>query len=222
MNNNEKQYEDDILNDDLPGNNARYKLKHRNDVRLNYDSDSSLEDYRDDQEDKRINDNDKEEESNDDMFASDEDDKDGDDKEDRIKDTEIVDGLQHTEAFEKDEFDNPINDNYKLNPIYESEDDNESNEDNKSGQINKTKIDYYTNIEHMDYVESAAHLAKNKLAPKIEAFDLHEETDEGNFDENGNFIRNNYDDDDDNQDEWMDLKKGDIERAKKLNWKEID
>lgn len=215
MNNNEKQYEDDILNDDLPGNNARYKLKHRNDVRLNYDSDSSLEDYRDDQEDKRINDNDKEEESNDDMFASDEDDKDGDDKEDRIKDTEIVDGLQHTEAFEKDEFDNPINDNYKLNPIYESEDDNESNEDNKSGQINKTKIDYYTNIEHMDYVESAAHLAKNKLAPKIEAFDLHEETDEGNFDENGNFIRNNYDDDDDNQDEWMDLKKGDIERAKK-------
>lgn len=67
----------------------------------------------------------------------------------------------------------------------------------------------------MDNVESAAHLAKNKLAPKIEAFDLHEEADVGNFDENGNFIRNNYDDDDDNQDEWMDLKKSDIERAKK-------
>lgn len=214
MNNNEKQYEDDILKDDLPGNNAKYKLRHRNDVRLNYDSDSSLEDYRDEQ-DKLIDDNEKEQESNDDMFASDEDNKGGDGKGSIVEGTEIVDSLQHTEAFEKDQFDDPINEEYKLNSVYENEDDNESKEDNEYGQANKAKIDYYTNIEHMDNVETAAHLPKSKLAPKIEAFDLHEEADEGKFDENGNLIRNISDYDDAKQDEWMDLKKTDIERAKK-------
>ncbi|CUM45885.1 uncharacterized protein AC631_03669 [Debaryomyces fabryi] len=213
MDNNDKQYEDDMLNDDLPGNNARYKLKHRNEVRLNYDSDSSLEDYRN--EDKQITDN-KGEESNDDMFASDEDNDEGvgDNEKDKIDDSETIGNLQHTETFEKDQFDDPVNEDYKLNPIYESDDDNEDNEDSNNGEYNKTKIDYYTNIEHLHNAESAAH-PKHKLAPKIEAFDLIEEAEEGKFDESGNFVRNTSDNDNDKNEEWMDLKKSDIKRAKK-------
>mmetsp|Transcript_4540 Transcript_4540/g.5389 ORF Transcript_4540/g.5389 Transcript_4540/m.5389 type:complete len:408 (+) Transcript_4540:2923-4146(+) len=211
MDYNDNQYEGDTLNDDLPGNNARYKLKHRNDIRLNYDSDSSLEDYRN--QDKQINDNEKDEESNDDMFASD-DEKNEDGKKDEINDTETMGNVQHTETFEKDQFDDPVNEDYKLNTIYESEDDNEGNEESNNGEYNKRKIDYYTNIEHLDNAESVAY-SKNKLAPRIEAFDLLEEAEEGRFDANGNFIRNTHDSDDDKKEEWMDLKTSDIKKAKK-------
>lgn len=211
MDYNDKQYEGFTLNDDLPGNNSRYKLKHRNDIRLNYDSDSSLEDYRN--QDKQINDNEKDEESNDDMFASD-DEMNEDGKKDEITYTETMGNVQHTETFEKDQFDDPVNEDYKLNPIYESEDDNEGNEESNNGEYNKRKIDYYTNIEHLDNAENVAH-SKNKLAPIIEAFDLLEEAEEGRFDANGNFIRNTHDSDDDKKEEWMDLKTSDIKKAKK-------
>lgn len=51
--------------------------------------------------------------------------------------------------------------------------------------------------------------------PKLEAFDLRQEQEEGYFDEDGNFVRNN-DLDDENADSWMkNFNKEDIENAKK-------
>lgn len=202
-----KQYENDTndaLDDDLPGNNTRYNQKHRNDVVLNYDSDSSVEDYNKDEKEVAKA-NEEIDESDDDMFASDKDEK---NLKDDVEDAGLSKDLNRVDSFDKDDFDGPVDENYKLGSVYDNDGDN--SDDNENGESNQSKIDYYTNIEN---IENARPGNKKKLAPKIEAFDLTQEAEDGTFDKDGNFIRNK-EEENQQQDEWLNLKKGEIEKAK--------
>ncbi|EMG50189.1 hypothetical protein G210_4795 [Candida maltosa Xu316] len=86
-----------------------------------------------------------------------------------------------------------------------SENDNDDDDDDDDGQ------DYYNHIEDID-----ERGIRKKPAPKIEAFNLDEEEEEGRFDSEGNYIPNNKDDQTDNDDTWLDdYKKADIKKARK-------
>ncbi|KAK6456841.1 uncharacterized protein RJT20DRAFT_34865 [Scheffersomyces xylosifermentans] len=214
-----KTTSDDEVEEDVLGNNKRYKQRHRNDLRLNYDSDSSVEDYKkqnDAIESKNGISSDSKKQSDDeddDMFASDNDEEEGMDGDDVPKnatstntkknDTQFLD----IEEFSRQEGIGKYDEERQLGlSASQSGEDDEEDEDDPD-------LDYYNNIENLD---SDAIKRKNKKDPKMEAFDLRDEADEGRFDKDGNFIRQEEDDLTDAEEEWLnDYKKSDVKNAKK-------
>lgn len=181
---------DDLLVD-LPGNDRKKKQKQRREIRLGYDDDSDNE-----VEDNTIKDLDKkkeeDEDEDDDMFASDDDkeeDKEGDQKQIVVSNVLDMDEFERAEGIEVAEIDS----------------DDEADKD-----LSEDDIEYYNNPE-----ESTNKL---KREPKLEAFNLREEADQGTFDLDGNYTRNpeQGQEGDSNEDQWIEgTKKEDILRAKK-------
>ncbi|RCK62384.1 Protein LIN1 [Candida viswanathii] len=190
--------EDDIieLNDDeVLGKTRKQKQRLRNQVKLNYDSDSS--DEEEDEDEATV----EQKQEEDDMFASDKEDDmfadgNGDEKPEASKKSKKTPQFLDISEVEGQE---------QLNSASDDTDDDEE------GEVDH---DYYNNIEEINI-----DIKKKKKAPKIEAFNLEEEANEGNFDLEGNYIRNDENPEGSapaNDDQWLDdFKKKDIKKAKK-------
>ncbi|RCK58851.1 Protein LIN1 [Candida viswanathii] len=188
--------EDDIieLNDDeVLGKTRKQKQRLRNKVKLNYYSDSSDEEEDGEQAAEQNP-------EQDDMFASDKEDDmfaddNGDENPEASKKSKRA--LQFLDITE-------VEGQEKLNSASDETDDDDDEVDH----------DYYNNIEKIDIDTK-----KKKKAPKIEAFNLEEEANEGNFDLEGNYIWNDDNPKESalaNDDQWLDdYKKKDIKKAKK-------
>lgn len=182
--------EDHFIIDDGLGNSKRIKQKQRKEVRLNYDSDSSVEDY-DKSVEKPQPDNDQDDE--DDMFASEEE----QEEVKKVKKPETK--MLNLEEFEREEGIGEF-DNEKQYQAQESEGDNEGDDD------------YYNNIENL---ADNPHDKRTKKEPKLEAFNLRDDAEEGQFDIDGNFIRNSKDEMESLEDSWIDdFKKSQVSKAK--------
>lgn len=122
------------------------------------------------------------------------------------KELNLVEKLTRTT---RDSFDSDGEDNHASNKNYELEDD-EGNTDGFS--IGKEQLDYYTNIENYELIDN--NRLKDKKAPKIEEFNLRKEEEEGRFDEDGNYIEN---DEEENPEDaiWIGMKKQDYENVRK-------
>lgn len=193
----------DILDDDLPGNDKRYKQKLKKDVRLVYDSDSSEEDYEKTQEQQTDKDGD---DSNDDMFASDDGDK-------LAKNNTKNNESDILNPIERDEFDD-VDERYTLKSSHngEGEDNEEHNSDDSYDS--QESIGYFNDRENSGNHHSSIVPTKSKMIPKIEPFDLQEEEKDGKFDEDGIYIRNDNSDGEGKEEVWMTMKKSDIKQAK--------
>lgn len=175
----------DYIIDDGLGNSRRVKQKQRKDVRLNYDSDSSADDY------EKPVDNKKDDEDDDDMFASEEEEEEEEVK--KVKKPEIE--LLDLDEFEKEEGIGKYDNGQQFEA--QDADDDDGNDD------------YYINIENMPEVAG-----QKKKEPKLEAFDLRDDAEEGQFDVDGNFIRNAKEQDS-MEDSWIDdFKKSQVSKAK--------
>lgn len=87
-------------------------------------------------------------------------------------------------------------------------------EDQLDDESKENGIKYYTNVE---YWEGGNKLStdKSKLNVEVEAFDIKDDEEDGQFDADGNFIRNKDQDEGEQHDSWMkDLKTQDIKLAK--------
>ena len=216
---------DVLLADDLPGNDRKQKQRQRNDIRLNYSSDSSDNDVEEEEEEEKGSkevaeeDPSKENES-DDMFADD-----NDDDEEEVENNKHTGNIQETKPvrhkksdvmdmreFERNEgIDTYELENEKDNELYDDEDEDEDDVDNE-------KIEYYTKAEELESMPDSIQIGKTKWKPKIEAFNLREETEEGHFDLNGNYVKTKNEEEEAagaNEDHWMhNTKKSDIVRAR--------
>lgn len=158
--------DEEFLHDDIV-EGKRVRALHRNDVKLQYDSDSSLSDYEnpDNNEDADKKDDD------DDMFAS-EDEK--VEKEDKTK----------VELLDMNEFERALG---VENTVYEGkegleENYNEDVDDEDDDEDDEAHNDYYINAEDGE-------TKGRKREPKLEQFNLREEAEEGVFDADGNYER---------------------------------
>ncbi|EGW34102.1 uncharacterized protein SPAPADRAFT_59523, partial [Spathaspora passalidarum NRRL Y-27907] len=138
------------------GNSRKYKEKHRNDVRLNYDSDSSEEDnveeeLEDNQQSKQV--------QEDDMFASGEED--------------VANG-------EHDEEDD----------MFASDDESAVKQVQFQDSANRVYALGLTDEEEEEEDDDDEQDSETQSAPKIEAFNLDEESNEGHFDKEGNYVAN--------------------------------
>lgn len=187
---------DDGFNEDIPGNKKKLKFASQKELELNYESDSSVEDYQQAENDKK-----EEEGSDDDMFASDKEEENTPVKK-KQKNPEVE--LMDMKEFEKQEgigdYDDELQQREKT---LTSEDDDEDDL--------QEQLDYYQNEEFDENLR----LKVKKSQPKLEAFDLKQEATEGAFDIDGNFIRKN-DGELSSDEEWgKEFKKTDISKARK-------
>lgn len=183
---------------DMLGKTRKQKQKLRNQIKLNYDSDSSDPEGSDEGDevvngkDEQEQENDNKNDDDDDMFASDDnEDVNTDNQRKKSKTSQFLDLSQ----FEGQE---------QLTTANDASDVDEEDFDH----------DYYNNIEEIDIDTKT-----NKRPPKIEPFNLQEEANEGHFDLDGNYIPHagNTDEASDiNDDLWLDdYKRKDILIAKK-------
>lgn len=194
--------EQDEFREDLPGN-KRQKWSRSKSVQLGYESDSEdnrQSDLDEDSEDEKEEDEKpKTEGSDDDMFASDQEENEGEKK---------------TKPFDMDKFEKEQG----LGKYDEEPDLNTNRAEEQaaaeSGDAQKV-IDYYNKIEEYDgeRFDFSSH-PKQDLA--LEAFDLREEAESGEFDKNMNYIRKATSDDENEEDAWMlNINNKDIENARK-------
>lgn len=145
-----------------------------------------------------------------DMFASldDGDDNKTDAQNGTDKGLNLVEKLTQTT---RDSFDSDGEDDHVSSKNYELENDDDGNDDGFS--IGKEQLDYYTNIENYELIENINHI-KDKKAPKIEEFNLRKEEEEGRFDEDGNYVEN---EEEENPEDviWTGMKKEDYEKVRK-------
>lgn len=157
MESDEEFFRDDIVE------GKRVRALHRNDVKLQYDSDSSLSDY----ENPDNKENTDEKDNEDDMFAS---------EDEKVEKKE----RKKVELLDMNEFEKALgveNTNYDGKERLDDQDE-EENED-EDDQANNA---YYINAE--DGEPKA-----RKKEPKLEQFNLREEAEEGVFDADGNYER---------------------------------
>lgn len=204
--------EDEIYVDDIPGNSRRQKQRRRNELRLNYNSDSEEEVEQENDEDVKeptdklkevdVNENDG---SDDDMFASD---KEEDEEEEKLEDTSKANTevpIKNLNELDMDQFEKEEG----IDDYIQSEEGGSDVDDN-----DPDKIKYFTNIEEMDNIDDSIQVKKGNWKPKIEAFNLREEAEDGTFDLEGNYTRKEPQSDD--EDHWLDsTKRSDIENARK-------
>lgn len=189
---NEANY--DVLDDTVSNKKER---RPKSEVKLSYDSDSLVEDF------EAKHDDDNNNNSDDDMFASDKEDAESDEKPLKKDQVQLLD----------------LNEFEKLEGIgrYDEEQgvtsDQEHNVDNEEEY--QEVVEYYTNIEKHE-----ERVLKPKSAVKLEAFDLRDDAEEGDFDIDGNFIRRADEDEDANQDHWInETKTADVIRAREAHEK---
>ncbi|KAI5954177.1 hypothetical protein KGF54_001952 [Candida jiufengensis] len=102
----------------------------------------------------------------------------------------------------------------ELSDMYSNEDESEPEEE----EHDEETINYYTNAENY---ESNNH-KKKKKQPKIEKFDLSEETQSGIIDEEGNLLKNESEEEIDEEDEYISqFSKSEIRKAKKAEEERI-
>lgn len=150
--------DEEFLHDDIV-EGKRVRALHRNDVKLQYDSDSSLSDY--ENPDKNGN----EKDDDDDMFAS-------EDEKVEKKDKKKV------ELLDMNEFEKALG---VENTVYTLEENHNEDEDDDDDDDEANNA-YYINAEDG---ESKG----RKKEPKLEQFNLREEAEEGVFDADGNYER---------------------------------
>ncbi|CCH42153.1 Midasin [Wickerhamomyces ciferrii] len=192
--------ETQLLNQDIEGNKKRrFQKPNKVDV-SQYNDDSSDEDYEKQEDVKPKEDTNAKDDSDSDMFASDdeeenENDKNDDDDKPKVKHSKIE--FMDIKDFEKEA------------EIDQDEVNNNNHEEDESDEEETKPIDDY-------YYDQESSHSNNlpKHEPKIDAFNLRAEQSEGRFDIDGNFIRGeSSEDEQDNQ--WLDgLKKKDIQKAK--------
>ncbi|RLV95385.1 Protein LIN1 [Spathaspora sp. JA1] len=154
------------------GNSRKYKERHRNDIRLNYDSDSSEEEDEDEVAESK--------EHEDGMFTEEE---------------EETNGIQEEE--EDDMF----------------SDDEPALKKPKSVQFDESPQEFEDSDRDAESLEEEDDDEENQTVPKIEAFNLEEESNEGQFDEDGTYIPNK-EEEITGDDLWLnDFKKSDIKKA---------
>ena len=208
---------DDIedTNVDYVGNRKQQKRRERFGLRLNYDSDSSDEDYKDNNtQGKPDNDGN---DDDDDMFAS-EDEKGNKEATSYVNSKENAVAMLDMDEFERTEgigqFDSEKA-NQETAELWETPGDDIDDECN---------IDYYTKTEDLDNDNVSKLRNLKKKEPKLEAFHLREEAEDGQFDAEGNYVRNNESDDEqekqNNEDQWAsDFSKSDIKKAQQAKLK---
>ncbi|CAH2354333.1 protein Lin1p [[Candida] railenensis] len=213
---------DVLLADDLPGNSRKKKQKQRNDIRLNYSSDSSdnLEEDEEEVDSKEpAGDDPSKENESDDMFADDNDDEEEEEEENTKHKSKIqkTKPIRHksSDIMDMREFErNEGIDDYEL----ENDNENEQDEDEDEEDVENEKIEYFTKAEELDSMPDSLQTRKSTWKPKIEAFNLREEADEGHFDLNGNYVKTKDEEEEAaavNEDHWIhNTKKSDILRAK--------
>lgn len=192
--------EEQLLEQDIDGN--RRRRKHPKVDTTQYNDDSSDEDY---EEREPVN-QEKKDDTDSDMFASDDEDENKNEVKTKVKKSKVE--FLDVKTFEKDlGLDQKGTGDDEKNQGSEEDDDEEEEED----QHNE---DYYNNQE-----DEHNHKRPPKREPKLDAFNLKEEQSEGRFDIDGNFIRaDNSDDEQDNN--WLDgIKKKDIKKAKRAQEK---
>lgn len=180
----------DLLNENLPD-----KKKGRKDVFADYDSDSenNLSDS-----DDSVSESPKEPEKEDTKDGDESDDMFESDKEEAVEQpAKSKLKLLDMEQFEKEQ---------ELE-VADAEPQTEQLDDEEKQRM----LDFYNNIEDYD-----AERPRVKHEVQIEAFNLREETESGKFDKDMNYVREKDSDSEKDEDAWMgDLKKADIEKAKK-------
>lgn len=219
-------------------NKKKLRNKRKRDVKLNYDSDSS-EDHGIEINELNIiptvldkdhvadgididDDNNKIEDSVDDMFASEieeTDSKDEDTSANNVKKNSRTDQSMYSKNKQNsNNSDTPRKEEHIWDfdsDIIISHEQSLLQEEEISDEAKQTQMDYQNQIEILDDA-TRLKMAKDKGQVKIEAFNLEEEDEEGNFDLDGNYIRNEKPLDENNtQDQWMDQIKGfEIAKAK--------
>ncbi|CUM68522.1 uncharacterized protein PRCAT00006248001 [Priceomyces carsonii] len=185
------------LEEDIPGRRKKVKQNELEIEGIEYESDSSLEDYQNDDKEKASEDH-----SDDDMFSDSS--ERGKPQKNRL-DKEGVE-LLNMNNFEKEE---GLED-------YDDEKFIDSDANTIERQLSQGELDYFNYPEEADLKQ----IQKGKtFNPKLEAFNLRDESKEGNFDIDGNFIRNKQekrDQSEDDDDVWYnDYKETDILKARK-------
>lgn len=187
--------DENIFQEDLPGN-KRQKRSKEHDVQLGYASDSDdnhLVDLDDsDEEDKSDKEDPDKEASDDDMFASDK------EEDDKKKNEFDLDRFEQEQGLGKYDEEPELNTKHSEDPT------EAANEDELQ--------DYYNNIEDFDE-DTTRSRPKQEL--QMEAFNLREEAENGEFDKNMNYVQKQPSDDE--QDEaWMaHIRAKDIENARR-------
>jgi CD2 antigen cytoplasmic tail-binding protein 2 len=194
----DKNEESILLEQDIEGSRPKSK---RNKVKLDFESDSS-DDGQTRREKELEKANAKGSDEDDDMFSDEE-------KEDEKNSTRMSNNntikLMNMDAFEKES---------EIDAIKETRDDDNIADDENEEDVNEENvdIDYFVNPND----EEAGMVSRRTKThePKMEAFNLRNDMEEGNFDEDGNFIRNAADSSA-HQDQWLDgISKSEIRKAR--------
>lgn len=197
----QKMADHDEFIEDLPGN-KRQKRSQAQAVQLGYDSDSEDNNHSDLDESSHDEKEQQEEDNNnvsdDDMFAS--------DKEEEAPDVKKR-GFD-MDQFEKDQGLGKYDEDLNLNTA--APEDQQVPDAAEAQEL----IDYYNNVE--DFDEDQKHLRRPKQELTMEAFNLREEAENGEFDKDMNYVRKATSDDEADEDFWMsNIKNSDIENARK-------
>lgn len=189
--------EDQLLEQDIEGNKRRKFQKGKQVDTTQYNEDSSDDDY----EANEPVESEKKDDSDSDMFASDD--------EEETKETKIKTKKPKVEFLDVKSFEKDIGVDGKntIEDVGSGEEDDDDEEDEEERQ---KEINYYIDQE-------TEHTTKRlpKKEPQLDAFNLKQEQNEGRFDIDGNFIRANESDDDQDNDWLNGIKKKDIREAKK-------
>jgi CD2 antigen cytoplasmic tail-binding protein 2 len=200
--------EDAVLEADVIGKGAGIK---RNAVNIDgYDSDSSTENFNARAEARSKNDKPpKDDDDDDDMFAGEDKDDDQDEETQRDQtDKKKLRFLDHSEIEGQEENSKSgghVAADFTQGPDVTTEDVESSSESGDDGDRDRVDSD-------MDDELGAG--SKKHHAPKLDAFNMRAEQEEGRFDEAGNFVRKAYDPEA-QQDSWLEgISKKDMKKAK--------
>lgn len=207
--------EEQLLEQDIEGNKKRrYQKKSKVDT-SQYNDDSSDEDYDARAQPSAPTNGNNSDESDSDMFASDDEDKKETDIEPKVKKpkVEFLDVRQFEKELDVDQ-NQSKRDKSEEEEVDDDDGDNDDDDDDDDVEEERYDAEYYNNQEHDQTIKRPP-----KKEPKLDAFNLKQEQNEGRFDIEGNFIR--ADDSGDEQDNnWLDgIKKRDIKEAKKAQEK---
>ncbi|CAX40211.1 non-essential component of U5 snRNP, putative [Candida dubliniensis CD36] len=197
----------DLFNKDnefsVNNGNRRQRRTNKNDkLRLSYESDSS-----DDQGANSDDENNNKIQQKEDVF--------GDDNENDMFDSDRENDMFSDDNDNGNDNGNDEDDMFASDNEESASSEKNNNNDNDDDEIKETDEsvnNYYNNIEDLNF-----DLFKNKKEPKIEAFNLKEETNSGKFDDEGNYIPDEQEEDSQSSDNdiWLDnYNTSDINKAK--------
>ncbi|KAF5094284.1 hypothetical protein DV451_005047 [Geotrichum candidum] len=197
----DKNEETILLEQDIEGSRPKSK---RNKVKLDFESDSS-DDGQTRREKELEKANAKGSDEDDDMFSDEEKEDEKDEKNSTETSNNHTIKLMNMEAFEKES---------EIDAIKESRDEENVADDEDEEDINEQNVDIDYFVNPNDEAAGTVSRRTKTHEPKLEAFNLRNDMEEGNFDEDGNFIRNAADSSA-HQDQWLDgISKNEIRKAR--------